>query len=40
MTYGVRAPARESRDTDRTNVDEMMRLIYQRSAGGSHENQS
>lgn len=37
---GEKAPARESRDTDRTSVDEMMKLIYQRSAGGGYENQS
>jgi len=37
---GEKAPARESRDTDRSSVDEMMRLIYQRSAGGGYESES
>ena len=37
---GEKAPARESRDTDRSGVDEMMRLIYQRSAGGGYESES
>ncbi len=31
---GEKATARESRDADRSGVDEMMKLIYQRSAGG------
>lgn len=37
---GEKAPARESRDADRSGVDEMMRLIYQRSAGGGYESES
>lgn len=37
---GEKAPARESRDADRSGVDEMMRLIYQRSAGGGYEDES
>ena len=37
---GEKAPARESRDADRSGVDEMMKLIYQRSAGGGYESES
>ena len=37
---GDKAPARESRDADRSGVDEMMKLIYQRSAGGGYESES